>query len=53
MVRRAGKTEMWKRWRERGDGDKGMKGKKESKKEGEGLRYKRNHSLLNFKGLLH
>jgi hypothetical protein len=25
-----------------------MKGIKESKKEGEGLRYKRNHSLLNF-----
>jgi hypothetical protein len=36
---------------DRREGDKGRKGIKEMKKEGEGLRYERNHSPLNFSGL--
>jgi hypothetical protein len=46
---------MWKEWeRNTGvgkEGDKGIKGLKERKKEGEELRYGRNNFLLNFNRL--
>jgi hypothetical protein len=54
-VRRAEDTGMWKvleraMGRRRG-GNKGMKGMKEMQKEGEGLRYKRNHEHSCFSQL--
>jgi hypothetical protein len=53
-VERAKETEMWKELEKNmGDrrGGKSVKGKKERKKEGEGLRHKRSHSLLNLNEL--